>query len=332
MANSFLITNPTPKASINIINPFMAFNTVFPYTITAGAGDIEVTNSTDFPYLGKYSQKVRFLDSGTMSFNAGNKTTTIIKETGLHNFQFQVRSEDTEISCNFKVEVFLNGSLSTDRTFETAVKEAEGFEIGKWNIFYQSFFAEEGDEITISWTCINTEANTTFYVDGYKIDCINQQMTTPTIYTVPFYLGKKITEVYDFDNSQTLTENVQYNFTVSGVTNSNCDDEILYGNELRPTRQDALYTVNVSFLATVPSSGTNHHIDCEMIIAGVTVKGYCQFLQKPSLDTQYMNFTFNKYVDETFLLNQGTITVTARGADIKIEKKIITVTETLNFA
>ena len=154
-------------------------------------------------------------------------------------------------------------------------------------------------------------------------------MTTPTIYTVPFYLGEKITEVYDFDNSQTLTENVQNNFMVSGVTNTNCDDEI-YSLNLTPTREGALYTVNVSFLATVPSSGSNHHIDCEMIIDGITVKGYCQFLQKPSLDTQYMNFTFNKYVDETFLLNQGTITVTARGADIKIEKKIITVTETVN--
>ena len=332
MANSFLITNPTPRASINIINPYMALNTVFPYTITAGVGDIEVSNSQDFQYLGLYVQKVRFLDSGTMSFNAGDKTTTIIKETGLHNLQFQVRSEDAKISCNFKVEVFLNGSLSADRTFETAVKEAEGFEIGKWNIFYQSFLAEEGDEVIISWTCVNTEPNTTFYVDGYKIDCVNQLMQTPTIYSPMVFLPTKWSRLYNFLDTQDLFEGTPINFALfEGTFESNCGSEILLeGVGFKPSRLNSFFTVNCNFLAKIPS-GSNLHIDAKLLINGVVYLGQTCLLDKPIDDFQYVNIVFQVPCNQEFLDNDGTVELTAKGNDIEISRRVLTIQEQTNY-
>jgi hypothetical protein len=327
-----LIQTPTAKASENIFNPFLAFNSEYTYTITDGLGVAEISNTDEFSLSGNGSMKVRFLaTTDDVSWNADSQTNSVIKNTGIHFIQYAVYKNNPSASVNLTVDVFINDTFSSNRSFAQTLYTDNGFVDDNWNVYYQAFFANEGDIVSLAWSADSDDETAIIYLANFKLERSNQSLLAPTIYTNPPFLITKWSRVYDFDNSQTLFEDTAINFSLfEGTFESNCGSEILIeGAGFKPTRLNSYFTVNINFLAKVPS-GTNLHIDAVLNINGVAYMGQTIFLDKPVDDFQYCNIVFNIPCNQEFLDNDGAVELTAKGNDIEISRRLLTVSEQVN--
>lgn len=327
-----LIQQQIARASENIFNPFLTLNSPNDYTITDGVGVAEITNTDEFFLTGAGCMKIRFLTTGQVSFNAGlYKTDSVIRETGLHFIQYAVYKNNPSADINLTVQVFINETFSETRAIAQNVYSTSGFVDGNWNIYYQSFLANEGDVVSLAWQVDSDDETAIVYMDNFKLERANQNLTAPTFYTNPAFLYTKWSRVYDFDNTQVLFEDSAINFSLfEGTFESNCGSEILVeGVGFKPTKLNSLFTVNANFRAKMPS-GTNIHIDAILMINGVPYMGETHFVQKPVDDFQYVNVVFHIPANAEFLEFDGAIELTARGNDIEISRRLLVVTEQVN--
>jgi hypothetical protein len=329
-----ILQEQTARASENIFNPFLTLNTPNTYTITDGVGVAEISNTDEFFLTGEGCMKIRFLVGGgqQVSFNAGAyKTDSVIKSTGLHFIQYAVYKNNPTADVNLTVNVLINETFSSNRQIGQNIYSASGFIDDNWNIYYQSFLANEGDIVSLTWSADSDDETAIIYMDNFKLERANQNIFAPTIYSNPTFLINKWSRVYDFTNTQLLFEDTAINFSLfEGTFESNCGSEILVeGVGFKPTRLNSFFTVNANFLAKVPS-GTTPHIDAQLNINGTTYYGDCKFLQKPVDGFEYVNFSFQIPCNAEFLEFEGAIELIARGNDIEISKRNLTISETVN--
>ena len=315
----------------NICNPYMTFNNAITYGFTSGSGNATVTNSDEKTLLGGKAMKIRALTTSSCDFNAADSFDFTVKTDGIHNIQFRAFKSDPDAIVNMVVKVFIDGSLSADRTINVEMDSANGFADDAWNLFYQSFSALAGDEGSVSFSFVSDTADCIVYLDAFKIECNDQRQTAPSIYTNPLFLINKWSRVYDFDNSQTLFEDTAINFSLfEGTFESNCGSEILVeGVGFKPTRLNSFFTVNCNFLAKVPT-GSNLHIDAELKINGTVYMGDTRFLNKAVDEFQYVNLVFTIPCNQEFLDFDGAVELTAMGNDIVISRRNLTISETVN--
>lgn len=327
-----LIQNQEARASENIFNPFLTLNTPYTYTITDGVGVAEISNTDEFSLSGDGCLKIRFFTAGdNISFNADVQTNSVIRSTGIHYIQYAVYKNNPSADVNLTVSVYINDVFSSNRAIAQNIYNASGFVDGNWNIYYQSFNANEGDVISLSWSCDSDDETAIVYMDNFKLERANQNIFAPTFYTNPPFLINKWSRVYDFDNTQVLFEDTAINFSLfDGTFESNCGSEILVeGVGFKPTRLNSFFTVNCNFAALVPI-GSNIHIDAELLINGTIYMGYTGFLFKPVADYQYVNIVFTIPCNAEFLEFDGAVELTARGSDITIRNRNLTISETVN--
>jgi hypothetical protein len=330
--DAILIQQQEARASENIFNPFLTLNTPYTYTITDGVGVAEISNTDEFSLSGNGCLKIRFLTAGdNISFNADVQTNSVIRSTGIHYIQYAVYKNNPSADVNLTVSVYINDVFSSNRAIAQNIYNASGFVDGNWNIYYQSFNANEDDVISLSWSCDSDDETAIIYMDNFKLERANQNIFAPTFYTNPDFLVNKWSRVYDFDNTQELAEDTAYNFSLfEGVFESNCGSEILVeGLGFKPTRLNSFFTVNCNFLAKVPT-GTTPHIEAELNINGTTYYGDCKFLLKPVDALEYINFSFQIPCNQEFLDNEGVVEITPKGNDIVISRRVLTISETVN--
>ena len=328
---ALLIQQQQAKYSENILNSFMTFDELdFTYTFTSGSGNLEVSNSDEFKLGDLNVQKVRALTTSSATFNAGTRTNTTIKESGIHNIQFQAFKTDTDANIQMRLEVFVNGTLTAERTIEVQMRSSQGFVDDNWNNYFQSFTANDGDVVSLAWYFECSEVDCITYLTGYKLERSNQNLFAPTFYNKPTYLNTKWQQVIDFTNTLNLPEDVAQNFQFTGTSTKNYVGDDLINPSLQVNRLNDLFTVEANFLAEVPS-GTNIHIDVKFIINGVTYRGDTIYLLKPTADFQYQNIVFKYPVTQEFIDNSGTITLTARGNNITISKRSLIATLQSNY-
>jgi hypothetical protein len=315
------------KASPNYINNLMNLNTVFDYNTVSGSGNAEVSNSTEKILSNLYAQKIRSFNTTAYVFNT--PLVSIVQTTGVQYIQFQAYKSDPNANVTLTLSVYINNTLTADRTVTFEMRPSTGFIDDVWNVCYQSFLANQGDEVTLAWSYRSSEIDTILYLSDYKIESAIQGITIPSIYSETTYLKLKYTKIYDFVNTQTLTEDVEYNFLVSGITETNCGTEIL-NSTITPQRLNSFFEIQCNFLALVPT-GTNIHLDSSLVINGIIYLGQTIYLNKTSGESQYGNIVFSLPVNSEFLINGGVVTLTARKADIEISRKSITVKEESNY-
>jgi hypothetical protein len=315
----------------NIVNPYMTFNNDITYSFTSGAGNASVTNSDEKTLVGSKAMKIRSLTTSGCNFNANDSFDFTIKSDGIHNIQFRAWKSIPKSIVNMVINVFINGSLSADRTINVLMDEDNGFQNDSWNLFYQSFSALSGDDVSISFYFESDKIDNTVYLDAFKVEANNQNQLAPSLYTDPQFLINKWSRVYDFDDTQLLFEDTAIDFSLfEGTFESNCGSEILVeGAGFIPTRLNSFFTVNCNFLAKVPT-GTNLHIDAELLIDGTAYYGDCKFLLKSVDEFEYINFSFQIPCNQVFLDGGGAVYLTAKGNDIEISRRNLTISETVN--
>jgi hypothetical protein len=314
---------PIAKYSENIFNPFLSFDELdFTYTFLTGGSNIEVSNSDEFKLGVLNAQKIRALNTSSATFNAGSSTNTAIKESGLHTVQFTAFKNDVNANIQMRLEVYINDVLTSNRTIEVQMRESEGFLDNNWNIYYQTFLANEGDVVSLGWYFECSEVDCITYLTGYKLERNNQNLFAPTIYNKPTYLNNKWQQRIDFDNDVSLTEDVATNFGFIGTSTKNYvgEDLVESTGNFAPKRLNDIFSVNANFLCKVPT-GDNIHLDVQFIINGITYQGDTVYLFKPIGEFQYANLYFEYPVTQDFIDNGGIITLTARGASFEISKR-----------
>jgi hypothetical protein len=325
-----LTQEQTARSSENIFNPFLTLDSPHTYSISDGVGVAEISNTDEFFLTGQGCMKVRFLIAGdNIAFNAQDNTNSVIKSTGLHYIQFAVYKNNPTADVNLTVSVFINDVLTSSRTIAQNLYNASGFIDDNWNIYHQTFTANEGDIVSLNWSADSDDDTAIIYLDNFKLERSNQSLIAPTIYTNPSFLPTKYTKVYDFDNTQVLDEDIETNFIFSATRESNCGT-ILLNTAITPQTLNSFFEIQANFLALVPS-GTNIHIDAVLLINGVNYLGQTVYLNKVATDSQYGNITFSLPVNQEFLDNDGVVTLTARGNDITISRRSLTVKEESNF-
>jgi hypothetical protein len=322
---------PVAKYSENIFNPFLSFDELdFTYTFLSGAGNIEVSNSDELKLGDLNTQRIRALTTSSATFNAGSSTNTNIKETGLHTIQFTAFKTDVNANIQMRLEVYINDVLTSNRTIEVQMRESEGFIDTNWNIYYQTFLANEGDVVSLGWYFECSEVDCITYLSGYKLERNNQNLLAPTIYSKPTYLNNKWQEIIDFDNTLNLIEDVSTNFQFSGTSTKNYVGDDLIGSELTVNRLNDLFTVEANFLIKTLSD-TNLHIEVKFIINGITYRGDDIHLFRTDGGDQYANVVFKYPVTQEFIDNKATITLTARGSNIQISKRSLIASVQSNY-
>lgn len=327
-----LIQNQEVRASENIFNPFLTFNTPYTYTVTDGVGVAEISNTTGFSLTGDGSLEIRFLEAGSnITFNADVQTNSVIKSTGLHFIQFAVYKNNPSADVNLTVSVLINDTFSANRSIAQNVYNASGFLDGNWNIYYQSFLANQGDIISLTWSADSDDETAIINMDNFKLERSNQNLLAPTIYSDPQFLINKNSRIYNFTDEQTLTVDTAYNFGLfDGEFESNCGSEILVeGVGFKPTRLNSFFTVNCNFLAKVPA-GTNVHIDAALNINGTTYYADSELLYKEVDEFQPINFNFQLHCNAEFLEFDGAVEITPRVSNIQISRRNLTISETVN--
>jgi hypothetical protein len=275
--------------------------------------------------------KVRFLaTTDNISWNADVQTNSIIKNTGIHFIQFAVYKNNPSADVNLTVAVYINDVYSSNRAIAQSINNGSGFSDENWNIYYQSFNANEGDVISLSWSCDSDDDTAIIYMDNFKLERSNQNLFAPTFYTKPTYLNTKWQEVIDFTNTLNLVEDTPTNFQFSGTSTKNYVGDDIIGVDLQVDRLNDLFTAEANFIIKVPS-GTNLHIEVQFIINGITYRGDNINVFRINGDDQYANVVFKYPVTQEFIDNNATITLTARGATIQIRKRSLIATIQSNY-
>lgn len=329
--NAFIAQAQQAVYTDNICNPYMTFNNAITYGFTSGSGNATVINSDEKTLLGGKAMKIRALTTSSCDFNANTDFDFTVKTDGIHNIQFRAFKSDPTAIVNMVVKVFIDGSLSADRTINVLMDSANGFQEDTWNLFYQSFSALSGDEGSVSFSFISDTVDCIVYLDAFKIECNDQRQIAPSIYTQPPFLVNKWSRLFNFTDTQELFEDSEIDFSLfDGTIVSNCGSEILVeGAGFKPTRLNSFFTVNCNFLAKVPA-GSDIHIDAHLLINSIIYYGDSKFLKKAADEFQYININFQLPCDQDFLDGGGAVYLIARGNDIVISQRTLTISETVN--
>ena len=326
-----LVQQQTARYSENLFNPFLSFETDYTYTITDGVGVAEISNTDEFSLSGNGSMKVRFLaTTDNISWNADVQTDSVIKNTGIHFIQFAVYKNNPSADVNLTVSVYINDVYSSNRAIAQSINNGSGFSDENWNIYYQSFNANEGDVISLSWSCDSDDDTAIIYMDNFKLERSNQNLFAPTFYTKPTYVNTRWQQVIDFTNTFNLVEDTPTNFQFSGTSTKNYVGDDIIGADLQVDRLNDLFTAEANFWIKVPD-GSNLHIEVQFIINGITYRGDNINVFRTFGDLQYANVVFKYPVTQEFIDNNATITLTARGATIEIRKRSLIATVQSNY-
>lgn len=334
MSVTATITNiREPKSCNNLVSEFMTFNEDITYNITAGVGNLLVTNSDEYPIYGERSQKVRFLSNLPATFtSSGTLTQSIVPKTGEYCLVWELQKNDVSADVTYTVECFVNGTLTSARTVVGNAYSSSGFVDGQVNTFWTFIDLTAGDEVSFSITAQCDTVDTVIYVDGFGLFYNDKALQAPPFYIPPTNLAQKWQQRYDSSGTNTLTEDAENGNEFIGVSTTNCVSSLIYvtGN-FQPTRLNAMFHAVTAFDAKVPA-GTDNHIDIIFKVNDVLIQSHSHLLHKPVDEFQEIYNIFEIPVDANFLQYGGEVYLIPRGADVEISnRKTIAIEHTNSY-
>ncbi len=295
-----------PKSCNNLVSEFMTFNEPHLYTISDGVGNVEVSNSDEYPIYGERSQKIRFLTNLPATFNSGGDYTNgVAPRTGQYCICWELQKNDPDADVTYTAEVTVNGTLTSSRTVVGNAYSTSGFVDGQVNTFYTFFYMNADDEFAFAWTTQCDTVDTVIYVDGFGLFFNDKALQSPPFYVEPKHLVMKFQQRTDFTNTQTLDANIETDFAFIGtsVIKNTPNDILDIAGFSVPTKVDTMITRVAQFTAVVPSGGSKHII-ARLLVNSVVVREEIHAFVRTDGSDEPVHFMFKIPTDATLLANQ----------------------------
>lgn len=216
--NGVQITQETARYSDNLLNSFCNFNSVHSWNKVSGGSNLgSVLNSSTEKYAGLFAIKVPFVGTSDAVFNAGgSQMQKLIFKGGLHLLSYRLFKDNTDAEIVVKIQMYVNGGLSVNTTFEQTLNTANGFVNGQWNTFFQEVSLNDSDVVDFAFSVQSNTTGVNLYIDGLKLEKNDRNLNVPSVYSeVPI-------EVIEEENTITIPAilvggSVVVNFTLSGA-------------------------------------------------------------------------------------------------------------------
>lgn len=183
MAQIAVIQQCRPEYSENLL-PIMEDRTL---TITSGMANGTVNYNNNFHFDEGSSIKMDITSSGLnkfINFNLSDYSVTAPK-TANYIFSYRLKKVNPTDSIDFAVEIFVNGILSTDTTYDNNLAVNGDWTNLHWNTFAQSISLNAGDVLTFRFIMNTDLLITSLYLDGLKLELDDRFLGVPSIYSKP---------------------------------------------------------------------------------------------------------------------------------------------------
>jgi len=276
--------------------------------ITSGMANGAVNYNTNFHFDEGSSIKMDITSSGLnkfINFNLSDYSVTAPK-TANYIFSYRLKKVNPTDSIDFAVEIFVNGILSTDTTYDNNLAVNGDWTNLHWNTFAQSISLNAGDVLTFRFIMNTDLLITSLYLDGLKLELDDRFLGVPSIYSKP--KAKQITgyqsrvDTINTQNLTALTENLIY---FSGTLEENGGLTLMNANaKVTPISLNDIISVDFAFTSINPA-GTDQYINCNFVVDGVVYRSQTFPLVKGAGFEDNCSVSFVFPVTATFLTNGG---------------------------
>ena len=276
--------------------------------ITSGMANGAVNYNTNFHFDEGSSIKMDITSSVLnkfINFNLSDYSVTAPK-TANYIFSYRLKKVNPTDSIDFAVEIFVNGILSTETTYDNNLAVNGDWTNLHWNTFAQSISLNAGDVLTFRFIMNTDLLITSLYLDGLKLELDDRFLGIPSIYSKP--KAKQITgyqsrvDTINTQNLTALTENLIY---FSGTLEENGGLTLMNANaKITPISLNDIISVDFAFTSINPA-GTDQYINCNFVVDGVVYRSQTFPLVKGAGFEDNCSVSFVFPVTATFLTNGG---------------------------
>ena len=304
MAQVVQIQQCRAEYSENIL-PIMEDRTLI---ITSGMANGAVNYNTNFHFDEGSSIKMDITSSGLNKFINFNLSDFIVTapKTANYIFSYRLKKVNPTDSIDFAVEIFVNGILSTDTTYDNNLAVNGDWSNLHWNTFAQSISLNAGDVLTFRFIMNTDLLITSLYLDGLKLELDDRFLGIPSIYSKP--KAKQITGYQsrvDTINTQNLTALTENLISFSGTLEQNGGLNLMNANaKVTPISLNDIISVDFAFTSINPA-GTDQYINCNFVVDGVVYRSQTFPLVKGAGFEDNCSVSFVFPVTATFLANGG---------------------------
>lgn len=260
--------NFAPRIRPNLLNEFCEFETPHTWNVVSGTGGITATTSNLMPYYGTNSIKINVVSDGVatkkavISASSTQMQTTVTKD-GSYALGLMLGLDSTQ-DFVFGVEVWIN-SIKTE--FKSVFTSDMGLRVGQ-NPLSQTFDLENGDVVDFK-LAIESNYSRNFYIDGFKLELIDDNIYAPSHYSVTPYNKNNWHKRVDLTNTENLTVNADNAFGFVGIeTKSDANVSLINSSGLiTPKKAGSLLRVDYAFLVHV-ISGSNQYVEINVNVGG----------------------------------------------------------------
>jgi len=220
MAQGILSLQNKPITSDNLLNKEFLFTDSFSWNTVSGGSNATATNVVE---QGKQCCKINFTGTSPFVFNrSGTDMDCTVPVDGDYILQWWLFKNNPLSVIDFTLEVFINGSVYADTTFEVSIDATNGdFVYKNFNCYYNQVILtlDAGDEVTFQYTAQGdtTGSGEDLFLADMKLELNNvNQGYVPSVYSQPLDIVIEQTETINFDEILTL-EYETITFTMTGA-------------------------------------------------------------------------------------------------------------------
>jgi hypothetical protein len=316
-----------PNSSPNLLPKFCDFETIHTWNVASSTGGVTATTSDLNPFNGTKSIKVNVVADGAIPRTAtitssSNQMETTITKDGIYVISLMLGLDSLQ-DFLFGIELWVNG-IKTD--LETTF--TSDYEMGlNYNALFQTIQLEAGDVVNYKFK-VESKYTRTFYIDGFKLELVNDNIYIPSPYSKMPYLLQEWQSRVDTTNTQSIVADTNVNFGFVGISESNNNPSLLSTSGLiTPINEKDVVTVDYSFQLTTPS-GSDKFVQI-FKVNGIIYRAETHLLIKPTSETDYISGSFTLPVGADFKLYGGQIVINSSVA-ITIQNRYISVINRTN--
>jgi hypothetical protein len=241
-------------------------------TITEGMANGSVNYNTNIYFDEGSSIKMDITSSGLnkfINFNLSDYSVTAPK-TGSYIFSYRLKKVNPTDSIDFAVEIFVNGILSTETTYDNNLAVNGDWTNLNWNTFAQSISLDAGDVLTFRFIMNTDLLITSLYLDGLKLELDDRFLGIPSIYSKPLVTESEtgFQSRTDETNNQSLLALTDNLVSFSGVLEENGGLDLLDSSaKVTPIGLNDIISVDFAFTGVVPI-GTNLFLSIYLKVDG----------------------------------------------------------------
>jgi|JI10StandDraft_1071094.scaffolds.fasta_scaffold84000_4 hypothetical protein len=318
-----------PRIRPNLLNEFSEFETPHTWNVVSSTGGITATTSNLMPYDGTNSIKINVVSDGVATKEAvisasSTQMQTTVTKTGDYAISLMLGLDSTQTFV-FGLEVWING-IKTE--FKSTFTSDMSLRLGQ-NPLSQTLSLELGDIVDFKFA-IESKYSRNLYIDGFKLELIDDNIYLPSAYSVTPYNKNNWHKREDLSNTQNLVATFGNVFGFAGTESKSDVNVSLVSSAglIVPTKVGSFLRVYYSFDVLV-LSGANQYVEIEVNVGGNLVPNGCTLVPIVKADTEMQTVSGSFGIDSyTYLLEQG-LQISLRPTNAyTISKRMLIVEET----